>query len=107
MISRRRWLAGWGLLSVTYLVLAGVRGLGTGDAHGALVSVSAAVVTFAFAAAVLPIMVPRRKGGGPRGDGGPKPEEPPPPPWWPEFERDFRRHAKESRAPERRPSARV
>ncbi len=106
MISRRRWLAGWGLLSVTYLVLAGVRGLGTGDTHGALVSVVAAVITFAFAAAVLPIMVPRRKGGGP-GSGGPAPEEPPQPPWWPQFEREFREHVREPDPPERSPSARV
>ncbi len=87
-----------GLLSATYLVLAAVRGLGTGDSHGALVSVAAAAITFGFAAAVLPIMVPRRRPDRPDSDGprNPSPDEPPQPPWWPEFERQFRRHVLDS-----------
>ena len=74
----------------TYLTLGAMHVAG-GDPRDALVHVVAAVVTFGFAAAVLPIMAPRRRGeGGPddrgaEGDG----DEPPPPPWWPEFEREF------------------
>ena len=64
MISRRRWLAGWGLLSLTYLSLAVVRVLSGGDAGAAVVYVVAAAVTFAFAAAVIPFVVPRRPDGG-------------------------------------------
>jgi hypothetical protein len=112
MMSRGRWLACAGLVAGTYLVLAGVRGLGAGDFDSALVYAAAAVVTFAFAAAVLPIMVPRRKrrGDGPRGGGGgddPGPDEPPQPPWWPEFEREFREHVRETDTPERSPTARA
>jgi hypothetical protein len=98
MISRRRWLAGWGLLSTTYLTLAVVRGVASGDLGGAVVYLVAATITFGFAAAVLPFVVPKRSGGddddssdgGPGGGG-----EPEPPPWWPDFERGFRRHARE------------
>jgi len=96
MISRRRWLAGWGLLSLTYLSLAVVRVLSGGDVGAAVVYLVAAAVTFGFAAAVIPFVVPRRSDDGDddSSDGGPGPggDEPEPPPWWPDFERDFRRH---------------
>jgi len=46
MISRRRWLAGWGLLSLTYLSLAVVRVLSGGDAGAAAkAKVTAAATT--------------------------------------------------------------
>lgn len=100
MISRHRWLAGWGLLALTYLSLAVVRVLSGGDLGAAVVYVVAAAVTFGFAAAVIPFIVPRRpddgddsSGGDGRGPDGGGPE----PPWWPDFERDFRRHATERR----------
>ena len=97
MISRRRWLAGWGLLSLTYVSLAVVRVLSDGDVGAAVVYLVAAAVTFGFAAAVIPFVVPRRSDDGDddSSDGGPGPggDEPEPPPWWPDFERDFRRHA--------------
>jgi hypothetical protein len=102
MMSRRRWLGGWGLLSGTYLALALVRGVLGGDLQGAGVYLVAATVTFAFAVAVLPFVVPRRDDGGDDdssgggwGRGGGEPE----PPWWPEFERAFRRHARERSKP--------
>ena len=95
MISRRRWLAGWGLLSLTYLTLATVRVLSDGDVDAALVYLVAAAVTFGFAAAVIPFVVPRHPNGDddPSDSGGPDGGGPEPPPWWPDFERDFRRHA--------------
>jgi hypothetical protein len=97
MITRRRWLAGWALLSLTYLSLAVVRVLSGGDLGAAVVYVVAGAVTFGFAAAVLPFVVPPRSDGddddSSDGGDGPGGDEPDPPPWWPEFERDFRRHA--------------
>jgi hypothetical protein len=98
MISRRRWLAGWGLLATTYLTLAVVRGATGGDLGGAVVYLVAAAITFGFAAAVIPFVVPKRSGedDDDTSDGGSGPGDgPEPPPWWPEFERGFRRHARE------------
>jgi hypothetical protein len=90
MMSRRRWLAGWGLLAGTYLVLGTIPVAG-GDPRSAPVYLVATAVTFGFAAAVLPLMVPRgREGGtGPTDGSAPSGGEPPSPPWWPEFEREF------------------
>ncbi len=89
MITRRRWVAGWALLAGTYLLL-GLVGVVRGEGlQSAVVHLVTATVTFGFAAAVLPVVVPRgrdhddddwRDDPG-RGD--------PPPPWWPEFERQF------------------
>jgi hypothetical protein len=88
-MSRRRWLAGWGLLAGTYLVLGAIPVAG-GDPSSALVYLAAAAVTFGFAAAVMPLIVPRGEFGPGRPDGGdPSDGEPPSPPWWPEFEREF------------------
>ncbi len=92
MMSRARWLAGWGLMAATYLVLAAVRLLVHADWGGALVSTAAALVTFGFAAAVIPFVLPRGRddddsGGDDGGQGGDRP-----PPWWPDFEREFWGH---------------
>ena len=85
MITRARWLLGWGLMAGTYLSLAVVRVVAHADWDGALVYSGAALVTFGFAAAVIPWVLPRGGGGEEDGDGGDGPS----PPWWPEFEREF------------------
>lgn len=107
MMSRRRWLVGWGLLASTYLCLAVIRVAAHADWDGALVYVGAAAVTFGFAAAVIPWVLPRRREGG---GGGPSPGEggdEPPPPWWPDFEREFWGHLRGSgRSQRERESAR-
>ena len=90
-MSRARWLVGWGILASTYLCLAVVRVAAHADWDGALVYVGAAAVTFGFAAAVIPWVLPRKRGAGegpPPGGGG----DEPPPPWWPDFEREFWGH---------------
>jgi hypothetical protein len=103
VISRARWLVGWGLIASTYLSLAVVRVAGSGDWSGALVYLAAAAITFGFAAAVMPVVVPRAHGDdssqGEGGTGG----EPPPPPWWPSFERQFWWHVHGFRGPGGRP----
>lgn len=90
MMSRRRWLGGWGLMAGTYLVLGTIHLAGS-DSRSAMVYLVAAAITFGFAAAILPLMAPRREAGedGPAGGTEPPDGEPPPPPWWPEFEREF------------------
>ncbi len=102
VMSRRRWLACWGLLAGAYLALGLIRGLSTADPGSVRVHLVAAVVTFGFAAAVLPVILPRHgrndddaTGGDGPGDGGGDP----PPSWWPEFERQFRWHVRTSEGP--------
>lgn len=102
MITRRRWLAGWGLLAATYLSLALVGVVGGEGLDAALVHLVTAAVTFGFAAAVLPIVVPRRGGDGRGGDGDQDGDEPPPP-WWPDFERQFWWHVRGTRPNPERP----
>lgn len=89
MMTRARWLVGWGLMAGTYLSLAVVRVLAHADWGGALVYGGAALVTFGFAAAVIPFVLPRPGPTGPGDDGGGGDGDEPPPPWWPEFEREF------------------
>lgn len=101
MITRRRWLAGWGLLTGTYLTLALVGLLGGEGLDAAVVHFVTAAVTFTFAAAVLPVVIPRRPGEDAGGGNGP-PGGGEPPPWWPDFERQFWRHVRgPGREPER------
>jgi hypothetical protein len=91
MITRARWLLGWGLMAGTYLSLAVVRVVAHGDWDGALVYSGAALVTFGFATAVIPFVLPRG-GGGEGGEEGDRGGDGPSPPWWPEFEREFWSH---------------
>ena len=74
----------------TYLSLAVVRVAAHADWGGALVYGGAALVTFGFAAAVIPFVLPRGLGGEGGHEGGPGDE--PSSPWWPEFEREFWSH---------------
>jgi hypothetical protein len=74
-----------------------------GDWSGALVYTGAAAVTFGFAAAVIPWVLPRG-----RGDDPPPPDEgadEPQPPWWPDFERQFWGHLDDGRRPRERDPA--
>lgn len=96
MMSRARWLLGWGLLSGTYLTLGVMAVIRDADWGAGLVYGVAATITFGFAAAMLPIVAPRPPDDdddGPGGGGDPDGGEPPPP-WWPEFERQFWWHVR-------------
>jgi hypothetical protein len=101
MVSRTRWLLGWGLLTGTYLGLAALRLVRGGDDGSIAVYLVAAVVTFGFAAAMLPIVCPRGDDDpGESGGGGSPDRDPPPPPWWPDFERAFWGHVEDHRDPQ-------
>jgi hypothetical protein len=98
VITRRRWLAGWGLLAGTYLSLAAKELLAGADIGSAVVYLVGAAITFGFAAAVMPVVVPRLPPEG----GDPPPDhagEDPEPPWWPGFERGFWRHVADKDRP--------
>ena len=101
MVSRTRWLMGWGLLTGTYLALAALRLIRGGDDGSIAVYLVAAVVTFGFAAAMLPIVCPRGDDDQGESDGGsPRAPDPPPPPWWPDFERAFWGHVGDRPGPD-------
>jgi hypothetical protein len=96
-------------LAATYLSLALVGVVGGEGLDAAVVHLVTAAVTFGFAAAVLPVVVPQRsegegdgRGGGGNQDGGD-----PPPPWWGDFERQFWWHVRGPRPEPERPRERA
>ena len=73
-----------------------------GPARIAYFLLACAVATTAVTA-LLWRLLGTRPDGEARGGGGAPSGDDPPPAWWPEFDRDFRRHVREKRAPSKGP----
>lgn len=91
MSPSQRMIA-WGLsVSAGHVALGLVGWLALGVPGSLLFFGLCAALTLAVAIAAAPLLRPRRP---PEDGGGGLPEPDGPPPWWPEFEREFRAHAR-------------
>lgn len=106
--TRPSWLPEWvALAAPTAAAVAGTSLVGvlpaiivTGTKYIFLITVAALIpcVVLLIMGVLLALLLPRESG--PSGGGGwppPPPDGPPEPPWWPAFEKEFRRHAGETR----------